>query len=90
MEETMPKYQIMFDTVKGDVRHNVDIDDSETLDHVLEEVLWELNERGSMLKGHGQPQVVCNSQLLDFSMPLPGQGVYPNDVLRVSTISING
>lgn len=88
----MPKYQMVFDTVKGDVKHTVDIDDSETLDNVLEEILWELKDRGSMLKGRdGQPvQVVCNGQALDFSLPLPKQRVYANDVLRVSTIDGNG
>lgn len=86
----MPKYQMVFDTVKGDIRHNVDIDETETLDSVLEEILWELKDRGSMLKGQGQPQVICNGQQLQFDQPLTEQGVYPNDVLRVSTISFNG
>ena len=85
----MPKYQMVFDTVKGDIRHSVDIDDTETLDQVLEEILWDLKERGGKLR-QGQPQVVCNNQSLDFSLPLPAQGVYPNDVLRVSTIAIVG
>jgi hypothetical protein len=86
----MPKYQMVFETVKGDVRHSVDIDDNETLDTVMQDILWDLKQRGSILKGQGRPQVVCNNQSLDFSLPLPGQKVYPNDVLHVSTIAING
>jgi len=27
---------------------------------------------------------------LDFDFPLPGQGVRPNDVLRISTVAMNG
>jgi hypothetical protein len=27
---------------------------------------------------------------LDFGFPLPGQGVRPNDVLRISTVAMNG
>ena len=86
----MPKYQIYFVTVGGERRYSVDIDETETLDHVLEEILSELGERGDRLKGEGEPQVVWNGQQLDFTQPLPEQGVRANDVLRVSTIVING
>ena len=86
----MPQYQMIFDTVKGPVQHNVDIDDGETLDDVLRDILWELRQRGSILKGNGQPQVRCNNQVLDTSQPLPQQNIFANEVLRVSTISING
>ena len=37
----MPKYQIYFDTVQGEVKFNVDIDDEETLDMVLDEILFD-------------------------------------------------
>lgn len=86
----MPKYQILFDTVRAEQKFNVDIDEQETLDTTLDEILFELRERGDYLKGEGQPQVVWNGMSLDFSIPLPQQGVRGNDILRVSTIVLNG
>lgn len=86
----MPKYQMYFDTVNGEIKFNVDIDESETLDMVLEEILFDLRERGSMLKGEGEPEVVWNSRSLEFAQPLGEQGVRPSDVLRVSTVATNG
>lgn len=86
----MPKYQIYFDTVQGETKYNVDIDDGEVLDDVLHEILYDLRERGDVLQGDGEPQVVWNGRSLDFASPLPQQGVRPNDVLRVSTIATNG
>lgn len=86
----MPKYQMYFDTIKGEMRYNVDIDDNEALESVLSEILYELRERGDVLRGDGEPQVIWSGQSLDFSAPLPEQGVRPNDVLRVSTIATNG
>ena len=86
----MPKYQMYFDTIQGETKYNVDIDDDEPLDDVLHEILYDLRERGDVLQGDGEPQVVWNSQALDFAAPLPSQGVRPNDVLRVSTIATNG
>jgi len=53
-------------------------------DGVLDEILFELGERGSRLKGNGPPQVIWSGQTLDFSSPLPSQGVRANDILRVS------
>ena len=86
----MPKYQMLFDTVRAEQKFNVDIDEQETLDVTLDEILFELRERGDYLKGEGQPQVVWNGMSLDFSIPLPQQGVRGNDILRVSTIVLNG
>ena len=86
----MPKYQILFDTVRAEQKFNVDIDEHETLDTTLDEILFELRERGDYLKGEGQPQVVWNGRSLDFAVPLPEQGVRGNDILRVSTIVLNG
>jgi hypothetical protein len=86
----MPKYQMLFDTVRAEQKFNVDIDEQETLDTTLDEILFELRERGDYLKGEGQPQVIWNSLSLDFSVPLPEQGVRANDILRVSTIVLNG
>ena len=86
----MPKYQMYFDTVQGETKYNVDIDEDEVLEAVLDEILFDLRERGDVLEGNGEPQVIWNGQALDFSSPLPTQGVRPNDVLRVSTIATNG
>ena len=86
----MPKYQMYFDTVQGETKYNVDIDEDEVLDAVLDEILFDLRERGDVLEGSGDPQVIWSGQALDFSTPLPTQGVRPNDVLRVSTIATNG
>lgn len=86
----MPKFQMYFDTVRGETRYNVDIDEDETLTDVLEEILFDLRERGDVLAGEGEPQVIWNGQSLDFSIPLHQQGVRPNDVLRISTIATNG
>jgi hypothetical protein len=86
----MPKYQMLFDTVRAEQKFSVDIDEQETLDTTLDEILFELRERGDYLKGEGQPQVVWNGASLDFAVPLPEQGVRANDILRVSTIVLNG
>jgi len=83
----MSKYQMYFDTITGETRYNVDIDDDEVLDVVLDEILFDLRERGDILKGQGNPQVKWSGQSLDFAQPLPIQGVRPNDVLRVSIIA---
>ena len=86
----MPKYQMYFDAVNGETHYNVEIDEDEALETVLSEILYELRERGDMLKGEGEPQVVWNGRALDFGAPLPAQGVRPNDILRVSTMALNG
>jgi hypothetical protein len=86
----MAKYQMYFDTISGETKYNVDIDENEVLDVVLDEILYDLRERGDILQGDGEPCVVWNGQSLDFAQPLPQQGVRPNDVLRVSTIATNG
>jgi hypothetical protein len=86
----VPKYQVYFDTINGETRYNVDIDESETVQEVLYEVLSELRERGDILQGDGDIQVVWNGQSLEFDSPLPQQGVRPNDLLRISTIARNG
>jgi hypothetical protein len=86
----MPKYQIYFDTISGETKYSVDIDEGETLNMVLEEILFDLRERGNVLKGDGEPEVIWNGASLDFAAPLIQQGVRPNDVLRVSTVATNG
>jgi hypothetical protein len=86
----MPKYQIFFDTIRGETKYNVDIDENEVLNDVLHEILYDLRERGDVLQGDGEPQVVWNGRSLDFAVDLPKQGVRANDILRVSTIATNG
>lgn len=86
----MARYQMYFDTISGEAKYNVDIDEDEVLDAVLDEILFDLRERGEILQGDGDPHVVWNGQSLDFARPLPHQGVHPNDVLRVSTIATVG
>ena len=86
----MPKYQMYFDTVNGETRYNVDIDEDETLGDVLDEILFDLQDRGDVLQGEGEPQVVWSGTSLDFDSPLVGQGVRPNDVLCISTVALNG
>lgn len=86
----MPKYQMYFDTISGETKYNVDIDEDELLQEVLDEILYDLRERGDVLQGDGEPQVVWNGTSLDFTAPLPSQGVRTNDVLRVSTVATNG
>jgi len=85
----MPKYQVYFDTVSGEIRYNVDIDEEESLQNVLDEILFEL---GSAQQAQRQrpPQVLWSGQAVDFGSPLPEQGIRPNDILRVSTIVLNG
>ncbi len=49
----MPKYQMLFDTVRAEQKFNVDIDEQETLDVTLDEILFELRERGDYLRAKG-------------------------------------
>ena len=89
----MAKYQIYFDTVAGEQKFHADIDDEETLDDVINDLLAEMREyKGLILKGEGEGelQVSWNGGSLDFSTPLADQGVKANDVLRVSVVVLNG
>ena len=86
----MPKYQVYIDTISGENKYNVDIDEDESLSLVLEEILFDLRERGDLLRGDGEPEVLWNGKALDFGTPLAQQGVRPNDVLRISTVATNG
>jgi len=84
----MPKYQVYFDTVEGEKKYDVDIDDHERLEDVLGDVIQELQENGHMLGGvsTGDLKVVWGGKEgreLDLSQTLPEQQVRPNDVLRV-------
>jgi len=81
-----------FDTVAGEARHYVEVDEDETLGGILNDILQELGEvqPGGVLKGDGQPQVQWSGRLLDLNAPLAGQGVRPNEVLYVSTRPRNG
>lgn len=84
------KYQMYFDTVNGEMMFNVGLSSNETLEATLNEVLEELKDRGHILRGSGPPQVLWNGRRLDFGIPLPQQGVKPNDVLRINTMSMTG
>ena len=86
----MAKYQMYFDTVRGEIKYTVDIDEEETLGQTMDEILFDLRERGDVLQGDGEPEVVWSGKSLDFGGALPAQGVRPNDVLRVSTLATNG
>src|SRR5262245_15424674 len=84
----MPQYQIYFDTLEGEKRYDVDIDDEEIIDLVLRGILAELHERGHKIAGAstGDLKVIWGGREgreLDLSRTLPEQGVRPNDVLRV-------
>lgn len=84
----MPKYQIIFDTNAGEVHAKVQIDEDEALQTVLPELLSQLEEdNGVALKGWregvGEPSCTLDGQELDQTLPLPRQGVRPNDVLRI-------
>jgi hypothetical protein len=84
----MPKYQVFFDAQAGEVYAKVDIDNHETLQAVLPELLSQLQEdTGAVLKGWregvGEPVCVWEGRELAQDSPLPSQGVRPNDVLRV-------
>ena len=84
----MAQYQMLFDTLEGERKYNVDISDNEAIEQVLHEILTELSERGHMMKGlsTGDLKVVwggAEGRELDLSRTLGEQGVHPNDVLRV-------
>ena len=65
----MPKYQMYFDTIRGETKYNVDVDESESIEDVLDEILYDLREGGDVLQGDGEPQVVWNGLALDFDQP---------------------
>ncbi len=84
----MPRYQVFFDTSAGELSAKVDIDDYETLDVLLPELLSQIEEEsGAVLKGWregvGEPICVWDGRELDQHITLPEQGVRPNDVLRI-------
>lgn len=84
----MPKYQVYFSTQSGELHRVGNIDENETLEAVLPEVLHELEEEGFVLEGRqegeGDVCVTWEGRDLDLSQSLPQQGVRPNDVLRVT------
>ena len=57
---------------------------------MLDEILYDLREKGQLLQGDGEQQLVWNCVALDFETPEAQQGVQPKDVLRVSTVAVNG
>lgn len=84
----MPKYEMNFDTQAGAIPYNVAIDPGEVLDDVLPDILAELNDNGYALRGWregvGNVTVEWRNRELALDVPLPEQGVRPNEVLRVA------
>lgn len=84
----MAKYQMYFDTKDGWKLFNVDVDEDETLDDVMPDILREVRDNGFVLEGQPEGQgdiyVTCDGRDLDLSLSLPDQGVRSNDVLRVA------
>jgi hypothetical protein len=84
----MAQYQMYFGTQNGWTNFNVDIDEDETLQSVLPDVLRELEESGHVLKGWpeggGELVVTWEGRELDVGKALPQQGLRPNEVLRVA------
>jgi len=78
----MAKYQIYFDTITGETKYNVDIDEEEMLETVWTKFSTTCASAVKFCAGDGEPQVVWNGQSLDFAQPLPEQGVHPNDVFK--------
>ena len=83
----MAKYQVYFDTQAGWVNFRVDVDEDETLDTVLPDILYDLEQNGFLLQGSregsGDISVTWEGRELDQQRPLPRQGVKPNDNLRI-------
>jgi hypothetical protein len=83
----MPNYQIYYATSGGELNRTCDIEESDTLDSVLPDMLVELEEDGHVLEGRQEGgeevYVIWQGRHLDKTRPLPQQGVRPNDVLRV-------
>src|SRR5438128_562431 len=81
----MPRYQMSFDTNKGEKKFTVDIDDSEVLEKALPEIILELAERGFVIQGvaTGELCAICNGHQLDLSRSLPEQKVGPNEGIRI-------
>lgn len=84
----MPKYQMYFNTQASWVNFNVDIDEDETLETVLPDILHDLEENGYVLEGRqdgkGEVFVTWEGRELDKVLSLPQQGVRSNDILRVA------
>jgi hypothetical protein len=84
----MAQYQMYFGTQAGWTKFEVDINEDETLQSVLPDVLCELEESGHVLKGwqkgSGDLVVTWEGRELDLGEALPRQGLRPNEVLRVA------
>lgn len=82
-----------FDTQAGWKLFNVHVDEDETLDDVLPDILREVRDNGYVMEGQrdgqGDIYVTCDGRELDLFMSLPDQGVKSNDVLRV-TVEVEG
>ena len=79
-----------FNTQAGWKDFNVDLDEHESLETVLQDILHDLKEKGYVLEGGqegmGNVLVTWEGRELDLRRSLPRQGVKPNDILRVTIV----
>ena len=61
----MAKYIFNFDAVGSEVSYNVNINDDETLDTIIDEIIFELRERGDTLRGEGEILLTHEGRKLD-------------------------
>lgn len=84
----MAIYQVDFNTQAGWKRFTVEVDEDETLDTVLPDILHSLEDYGLVLEGQregrGDILVTCDGRELNPEMSLPEQGVRSHDVLKVT------
>lgn len=84
----MSKYQMIFDTDAGEKNWTCTIENDEMLDEVETDILDGLRDKGHYLRGwrEGNSKVVYwwGNRDLYRNVPLPEQGVRPNDIIRVS------
>jgi hypothetical protein len=83
----MPVYSVIFQTIEGQLRYEVPIEDQELLSDVMNDLLADLEEQGHRLAGGSSSliEVVWNGKPLNGDITLGEQGVMPKDTLIVRT-----
>jgi hypothetical protein len=83
----MPVYSIVFDTIEGQLKYEVTVEDQELLSDVMGDLLADLEDQGHRLAGGSSSsiEVVWNGKPLNGDIPLLQQGVQPRDTLLVRT-----
>jgi hypothetical protein len=83
----MPVYSIIFETIEGQLKYEVTIEDQELLSDVMGDLLADLEDQGHRLVGGGSSsiEVVWNGKPLNGDIALSQQGVQPRDTLIVRT-----